>query len=49
MGVNELVVDILTQILLTLLTFFAFTNFAKIISICRRRFLFGVSYNVTVK
>ena len=38
-----LVVDIVTQILLTLLTFFALPILQKI-SICRRCFPFGVNY-----
>ena len=43
-----LVVDILTQILLTLLTFIALLILRKI-SICRGYFLLGVSYYVNFK
>ena len=45
-GVNEyLVVEILTRILLTLLTFIALPSLRKI-SICHRWFLLVVSYDV---
>ena len=40
--IGVIIVDILTQILLTLLTFIALPILRKI-SICRRWFLFGVS------
>ena len=46
MWVNELlVVDILTQILLTLLTSVAY-QFCEKMSICRRWFLYGVTFNL---
>ena len=44
-----LVVDFLTHILLTLLTSVAIPILRKKISICRRWFLFGVSYYVNVQ